>query len=74
MPLGYVKPVCMAAVLCGIFFLVSGSWIAGLCMLLGSYLFEKSMYRCPHCGKRLDMKAPLFRGSRCPGCAGVLRQ
>ena len=36
-PLKYLKPVCILAVLAGIFFLASGLWLAGLCMLLGSY-------------------------------------
>ena len=30
---------------------------AALCLLLGAYLLEKSCYRCPHCGKKLDMKS-----------------
>ena len=55
-PLQYVKPVCIAAVLVGIFAVAAGSWITGLCLLLGAYLLEKSCYRCPHCGKKLDMK------------------
>ena len=49
-PLQYVKPVCIAAVLVGIFAVAAGSWITGLCLLLGAYLLEKSCYRCPHCG------------------------
>lgn len=64
-PLQYVKPVCIAAVLVGIFAVAAGSWITGLCLLLGAYLLEKSCYRCPHCGKKLDMKYPLFKGSCC---------
>ena len=60
-PLQYVKPVCIAAVLVGIFAVAAGSWITGLCLLLGAYLLEKSCYRCPHCGKKLDMKYPLFK-------------
>ena len=71
--LRWVKPVCVGAVLVGVFALAAGSWITGLCLLLGSYLLEKSQYRCPHCGKKLDMKAPLFRGNCCPACGGVLR-
>ena len=67
-PLQYVKPVCIAAVLVGIFAVAAGSWITGLCLLLGAYLLEKSCYRCPHCGKKLDMKYPLFKGSCCPAC------
>ena len=54
-PLQYVKPVCIAAVLVGIFAVAAGSWITGLCLLLGAYLLEKSCYRCPHCGKNLDI-------------------
>ena len=61
-PLQYVKPVCIAAVLVGIFAVAAGSWITGLCLLLGAYLLEKSCYRCPHCGKKLDMKYPLLPG------------
>ena len=34
-PLQYVKPVCIAAVLVGIFAVAAGSWITGLCLLLG---------------------------------------
>ena len=44
-PLQYVKPVCIAAVLVGIFAVAAGSWITGLCLLLGAYLLEKSCYR-----------------------------
>ena len=73
-PLVYVKPVCAAAVLLGIFGLAAGRWITGLCFLLGSYLLEKSCYLCPACGKKLDMKYPLFRGAVCPGCGAVLRE
>lgn len=73
-PLVWVKPLCMTAVLVGIFAVVSGSWITGLCLLLGAYLLEKSCYCCPVCKKKLDMKAPLFRGARCPGCGAVLRE
>ena len=87
-PLQYVKPVCIAAVLVGIFAVAAGSgssfspagkrpaagsWITGLCLLLGAYLLEKSCYRCPHCGKKLDMKYPLFKGSCCPACKAELR-
>lgn len=71
--LRWVKPICIAAVLGAVFALAAGSWITGLCLLLGSYLLEKGQYRCPHCGKKLDMKAPLFRGSCCPACGGELR-
>ena len=73
MELAMVKPVCVGAVLLGIFFFAAGSWVAALCMLLGSYLFEKSMYRCPACGRKLDMKYPLPAGSRCPFCGAQLR-
>ncbi|MEG1575586.1 MAG: hypothetical protein RR366_02160, partial [Clostridium sp.] len=62
-PLQYVKPICIVSALVGVFFLASGNWAAGLCMLLGSYVFEKSMYRCPKCGEKLDMKYPLMPGS-----------
>ena len=37
------------------------------------YLLEKSCYRCPHCGNKLDMKYPLFKGSCCPACKAELR-
>jgi len=73
LPLPAVKIICMVAVLVGIFALVAGSWITGLCLLLGAYLFEKNLYRCPECGKKLDMKAPTFPGCRCPGCGAELR-
>lgn len=43
-------------------------------MLLGSYILEKSSYRCPHCGRKLDMKYPLPKGSCCPFCRGGLRK
>lgn len=69
-PLTYVKPICIAAALAGILFLAAGLWLAGLCMLLGSYILEKSSYRCPHCGRKLDMKYPLPKGSCCPFCRG----
>lgn len=72
-PLPAVKAICMVAVLIGIFAVVAGSWITGLCLLLGAYLFERSKYRCPECGKKLDMKAPTFPGCRCPGCGAELR-
>ena len=74
MPLTAVKPVCIVAVLCGIFFFAAGRWAAALCMLLGAYLLERGMYRCPSCGKKLDMKYPLFRGCRCPFCGKELRE
>lgn len=73
-PLAWTKPICMIATVTGIFAVVSGSWITGLCLLLGSYLFEKNFYRCPVCKKKLDMKAPLLRGARCPGCGSPLRE
>ena len=73
-PLKYVKPICIAAALAGILFLAAGLWLAGLCMLLGSYILEKSSYRCPHCGRKLDLKDPLPKGSCCPFCRGGLRK
>lgn len=73
-PLRLVKPVCMAAVLLGIVFLVAGSWIAGLCMILGAYILEKSAYRCPVCRRNLDMKRPLMKGGKCPFCKAELRK
>lgn len=73
-PLRLVKPVCIAAMLVGIAFLASGSWIAGLCMMLGSYILEKSGYRCPGCGRNLDMKRPLMKGGKCPFCKAELRK
>ena len=73
-PLTYVKPICIAAALAGILFLAAGLLLAGLCMLLGSYILEKSSYRCPHCGRKLDMKYPLPKGSCCPFCRGGLRK
>jgi len=73
LPLVYVKPFCMAAVLFGVFFVVLGNWVVGLCMLMGSWLFEKNLYCCPKCGQKLDMKTPLFKSSRCPKCTCVLR-
>ena len=76
-PLQYVKPFGGAGQLAhqleGIFAVAAGSWITGLCLLLGAYLLEKSCYRCPHCGKKLDMKYPLFKGSCCPACKAELR-
>ena len=41
-----VKLVCIGAVFREFLF-AAGRWAAALCMLLGSYLLEKSMYRCP---------------------------
>lgn len=73
-PLKYIKPICVSSALFGVVFLAAGSWAAGLCMLLGSYLFEKNMYRCPGCGKNLDMKYPLKKKARCPFCNEILRQ
>lgn len=72
LPLKAVKPVCAAAVVTGLFFVVAGSWAAGLCMLLGAWILEKNLYRCPLCRHPLDMKRPLFRGARCPSCSGEL--
>lgn len=74
MPLLWVKGICMAAVLMGILFLVSGIWVSGLCMLLGAYILEKSQYCCPKCGKRLDMKHPLRKDACCPFCREPLRR
>ena len=71
-PLGYVKPVCMVAVIAGIFFFVSGNWISGLCMLLGAYILERHNYCCPDCRGKLDMKHSLGKESRCPFCGGKL--
>jgi len=73
-PLKYVKPFCISAVLFGLFFIVSGNWVVGLCMLLGSCLFEKNMYHCAKCGCKLDMKMPLFKSSRCPQCMELLEK
>lgn len=73
-PLRLVKLVCIAAMLVGIVFLASGSWISGLCMMLGSYILEKSAYRCPGCGRSLDMKRPLMKGGKCPFCKAELRK
>lgn len=67
-PLRAVKLICMAAVITGIFLFVAGSWIGGLCLLLGAYIFERSRYRCPHCGFKLDMKHPVLKSSCCPAC------
>ncbi len=72
-PLVVVKPFCMAAVLIGVFFIALGNWVVGLCMFLGSWQFEKQLYRCPKCNQKLNMKMPLFKSSRCPGCASILR-
>ena len=72
-PLRYVKPACIAAVLIGVFAVAAGSWITGLCLLLGAYILEKSSYHCPACGKKLDMKHPLFPGCCCPACKTQLR-
>lgn len=73
-PLQYVKPICMAAVIFGVFFLVGGNWISGLCMLLGAYILEKHNYCCPGCHRKLDMKHPLGKQARCPFCGEILRQ
>lgn len=67
-PLPLVKLVCVSAALSGIFFAVLGNWIVGLCLLLGAYLFEKNLYRCPECRAKLEMKRPIFASSRCPHC------
>lgn len=72
-PLPWVKRICIAAVFMGLIFIVSGIWIAGLCMLLGAYILEKSRYCCPKCGKKLDMKYPLMHGACCPACRAKLR-
>lgn len=69
-----VKLTCVIAVLVGIFALVAGCWATAICLLLGAYLFEKNLYCCPVCGKKLDMKAPVFPGARCPGCGAELRE
>ena len=74
LPLGLVKLLCMAAVIVGIFFVVAGSLIAGLCMLLGAYILEKHNYCCPGCHGKLDMKRPLRKGTRCPICQSLLRR
>ncbi|MEG0853259.1 MAG: hypothetical protein RSF82_05265 [Angelakisella sp.] len=67
-PVRYVKPLCIAAVLLGVYFTVSGNMIAGLCMLLGSFTLERSAYRCPTCGGRLTVKVPLTGTACCPQC------
>lgn len=71
--LAYVKPVCVVATLLGIVGLVSGNLITGLCFLLGAYIFEKNMYRCPGCKRTLNMKLPLHKGAHCPDCGASLR-
>ena len=50
-PLQYVKPVCIAAVLVGIFAVAAGSWITGLCLLLGAYLLRKAATAAPTAAK-----------------------
>lgn len=73
-PLASVKPLCIIGVLAGIVFFTSGHWAAALCCMLGAYGFEKNLYCCPNCGKKLDMKYPLRHGSRCPACRSLLRE
>ena len=50
-----VKAVSIMGTLGGLFFLATGKWIGAICMLLGSYQFEKNLYRCPHCGRPMSM-------------------
>mgnify|MGYP004481873571 CR=1 FL=1 len=73
-PLAVVKPLCITGVLAGILFFACGRWAAALCCLLGAYGFERNLYCCPNCGRRLNMKYPLMHGACCPECRTVLRQ
>lgn len=72
-PLPVVKAVCVGAVLIGLFFVVSGRWAVALCMLLGSYLLEKNLYRCPACGEKLNMNRLMPHPFHCPRCLTKLR-
>ena len=62
-PLQYVKPVCIAAVLVGIFAVAAGSWITGLCLLLGAYLL-------PPLRQKAGYEVPAVQGQLLPGLQG----
>lgn len=72
-PLIWVKPICIVGVLAAILFFACGRWIPALCCMLGAYGFERNLYCCPNCGKRLNMKYPLRHGACCPECRTLLR-
>jgi uncharacterized paraquat-inducible protein A len=71
-PLSLVKMICVIAVPIGLFLVVAGQWISGLCVLMGAYILEKSRYRCPHCQYKLNMKQPILKSSYCPSCGKPL--
>lgn len=73
-PLVWVKPICIVGVLAGILFFCCGRWIPALCCMLGAFGFERNLYCCPRCGRRLNMKYPLLRGACCPDCHALLRK
>ena len=63
-PLQYVKPVCIAAVLVGIFAVAAGSWITGLCLLPLPPLRQKAGYEVPAVQGQL---LPGLQGRAAPG-------
>lgn len=69
-----MKIVCRVAVIPALFYIVAGNWVVGLCLLLGAWIFEKNLYRCPHCRCKLDMRIPLNSLSTCPQCRNLILQ
>lgn len=69
-PLQYVKPVCIAAVLVGIFAVAAGSWITGLCLLLGAYPAGEKLLPLPPLRQKAGYEVPAVQGQLLPGLQG----
>jgi len=63
-----VKIIFMSAVLIAIVFLAIGNWFVVVCMMVGAFLMEKNIYRCPNCDHKLNMKVSLRAFPLCPAC------
>ena len=66
-PLQYVKPVCIAAGLVGIFAVAAGSWITGLCLLLGA---GEKLLPPPPLRQKAGYEVPAVQGQLLPGLQG----
>jgi hypothetical protein len=71
-PLRAIKVICRVAVVPALFYVVAGNWVVGLCLILGAWIFERNLYRCPRCRYKLDMRIPLNHLSSCPECHNLL--
>ena len=66
----------IAMLVCTVLFTLSNNFLLGCAVILlglAATAFHFAVLRCPHCGKKLDMKYPLFKGSCCPACKAELR-